>query len=132
MQEARSPVRFLEAAIIAPPMRRAWIALLSASLAASSAAFEEAELPDADHQGVVHVDDDSAGHHHGDEDDSHETPDSPCHHHEDHICSGHGQDLAICTRVSIVDPGTAVIFRLVTTRPTDLPTVHRIFHIPIA
>jgi hypothetical protein len=119
-------------AIIVPQMHRTWVVFLALSLVASPAAFEEAGLLDADHLGLIHVDDGSEGHHHGDADDKHETPDSPCHHHQDHICSGHGQDLAICTRISIVDPGPAHRFKLITVRPTELPSIHRIFHIPIA
>jgi hypothetical protein len=37
-----------------------------------------------------HPDPSDAGHQHGDADDHHDAPNTPCHHHDTHSCSGHG------------------------------------------
>jgi len=113
-------------------MRWAPTVLLAMSLMASSASFETMELPEADHHGYRHVESGSEGHHHGDTDDHHETPGSPCHHHESQICTGHGQDLADGALVSIIEPGLTQLFQLVTVEPTDRHSLYLIFHIPIA
>lgn len=57
----------------------------------------EADL-DADHghahaPGVTHADPADAEHRHGDADDHHDAPNTPCHHHDTHSCSGHGSVL---------------------------------------
>ena len=112
-----------------------WVAtvLLAMSLVASTSYFEATELPEAgDHHGFRQVEDGSDGHHHGDTDDHHETPGSPCHHHESQICTGHGQDLADGALVSIIEPGLTQLFQLVTVEPTDRHSLYLIFHIPIA
>lgn len=111
-------------------MRTGWAVLAALSLAASSSTFEEPELPG--HHGYRHVEGETAGHRHGDADDHHESPDSPCHHHETQICPGHAPELAVSQQISIIEPGLERLFRLVTIEPSDTPAVQRIFHIPIA
>lgn len=114
-------------------MRWAPAILLAMSLIASSAVFEETELPEFDgHLGRVHVDGEAEGHHHGDEDDHHESPDSPCHHHEDQVCAGHAHDLGFTALTSILEPGIARLFKAVSIEPSDPHSIHRIWHIPIA
>lgn len=113
-------------------MHRAWVILTALGLLGSSALFEEADLPDAAHHGLRHVEGDVAGHHHGDPDDHHETPDSPCHHHETQICFGHAHDYTVSASISIVEPGAAELFNLITINPSENYSIHLIFHIPIA
>jgi hypothetical protein len=106
--------------------------LVSLSLLAGAFAVEDSELPDSAHpHGVRHVEHSFDGHHHGDADDHHESPDSPCHHHETQACFGHGVDLAGTALARLPEPELALRLTLFTIRPVDPPSLIQIFHIPI-
>jgi hypothetical protein len=104
--------------------------VLSASLATGED-LEEAVADHEDHPGLIDAAGD-AGHQHGDADDHHETPESPCHHHETHLCCSHAPALAPgeCAGVQLSQYSQRFIppaFRV------DVePSVRRTFHVPIA
>jgi hypothetical protein len=104
--------------------------LVSLALIASASLFEVEEMPE--HHGYRHVDGAAEGHHHGDTDDHHDEPGSPCHHHEAQACGGHGLDFAAGSFLSIDQPTIAGLFRLPVVRPDNPPTLRLILHVPIA
>lgn len=113
-------------------MSRLAAVLVSVSLFTAGAAIEETG-PNPDHaHGTRHVEDSAEGHHHGDADDHHENPHSPCHHHEAQPCFGHSHDLADGSMSTLPDPGISLRFTIFTVRPIDPPSLHQVFHIPIA
>lgn len=73
-----------------------------------------------------------AGHAHGDSDDHHESPNSPCDHHVLHCCCGHVHVLA--SPLAAFGAGTQLAspIRAISSDPCINPSVERILHIPIA
>lgn len=114
-------------------MRIAVAGLVALGMLATSAILEEPDLSEfIEHHGYRHVDDESQGHHHGDRDDHHESPGSPCHHHEAQVCPGHGNEMAPTATASFIEPVTSRLVKPVTIEHSESPTIHLIFHIPIA
>lgn len=97
----------------------------------------ELPLPELDHgyghaAEVSHPDPSDAGHAHGDADDHHEAPNTPCHHHDTHSCSGHGSVLMMAA-----DPASLNTVRWQRFVSADLVastdiSAKKQFHVPLA
>lgn len=116
-------------------LMRILVALVSIALAASRPPFDPALNVDhshEDHPGLVGVAGDHPGHQHGDADDHHETPDSPCHHHQAHLCCGQVPNFtpALCSGLELTKTSQRCAPLEIRARST--PSVRRHFHIPIA
>ena len=85
-----------------------------------------------EHRGVSDAHAEDPGHGHGDPDDHHETPDSPCHHHVVHCCCSHSHGFIAESLPGLPPTGpsrriSSLIFQ------DELPPLPKsIFHIPIA
>ncbi len=73
-----------------------------------------------------------SGHAHGDSDDHHESPNSPCDHHVLHCCCGHVHVLASAYLAFGANTEVASHVRTIASDPCINPSVERILHIPIA
>ncbi len=103
--------------------------ILSASPLADT--FPHDDGPDHhEHDGVS--DAASPAHTHGDADDHHETPDSPCHHHVLHCCCAHAHALA----TELPDAHTHILTGKIALLPasslTTTISIHAVFHVPKA
>jgi hypothetical protein len=107
-------------------------ALLAATIAPASDRVSDV-LADHDfHPGLGHPAEHDAGHRHGDEDDHHETPDSPCHHHDSHTCCTNAPMLALAD-VSVAFDAPLRRFIPAPWTPADVPpTARELFHVPLA
>lgn len=74
------------------------------------------------------------GHAHGDSDDDHETPDSPCHHNksEFHCCCSHTQAMIGVAAAEIPAPVVGIPIVLESQDIKLDPLLRQTFHIPIA
>lgn len=109
------------------------IAAFSVStLAMDAADGEESHTNHHEHPGLSDAAPDEAGHAHGDSDDHHENPESPCHHHVLHCCCGHAHGMLAGGAASAMLPEAAE--RIV----EQLSHVHEAtflcqpFHVPIS
>lgn len=91
---------------------------------------DEAEHDHARHPGLTHPEG-GDGHRHGDPDDHHETPGSPCHHHE-HSCCGGVSLLALVAMETQDVAGPGVRLRLPRTYLDSLPAARETFHVPLS
>lgn len=73
-----------------------------------------------------------AGHAHGDTDDHHDSPTSPCDHHVLHCCCGHVHVLATPVVAFNAYAEVASSIHTLASDPCINPSVERILHIPIA
>lgn len=106
--------------------------LLLSTLVASGQSLAEM-IPDHEsHPGLSHPEPGDADHHHGDADDHHETPDSPCHHHEDHTCCNPGATLALPNLAWVVDPPAVGFLPALVLEPHHLPSARELLHVPLA
>jgi len=114
-----------------------WILLLSVALVLAGGVPADSEdhgafETEGAHAGMLHVPDDHHGHAHGDADDHHETPDSPCHHHEDHACCSSGPAVAMVAETGTLPEWTGILVSLPPMIDRVEPRVELPFHIPIA
>lgn len=82
--------------------------------------------------GLVHPEPDDGSHAHGDADDHHETPDSPCHHHDLHSCADAGGAAGLLPDSL---PGfSRVCERFEPAEPSRFcePFIRTLFHVPLA
>ena len=112
------------------------IQFLVAALFAISSVALSSELQDTGSEHHRHPGGDDravsdSGHSHGDSDDQHDTPGSPCHHHLMHCCCVHGLAfLGSGTSIPGRD-GASSQFSLLTTSPYFEPCSSRVLHVPI-
>ncbi len=106
------------------------VSVLGTTLVDTEAALERTEdhhehgnLLDAPADGI---------HQHGDEDDHHETPDSPCDHHVMHCCCGHVHVIAAAVLGSTVRAEDSRYLKAPFVTPKIDPSIEQILHIPIA
>ena len=107
------------------------VALFAVSSLALSAEVQETG---SDHHGHPSGSDGAVsdpGHSHGDSDDQHDTPESPCHHHLMHCCCVHGPALAGSGPSIPGRDGASSRFSLPTTSPSSEPCASRVLHVPI-
>ena len=75
----------------------------------------------------------ATGHAHGDADDRHETPDSPCHHHqESHCCCAHLPTLTLAQGLEWDLHRVSEAFTLGNSTRLDESPTRELFHVPIA
>ena len=91
-------------------------------------------IPEADHHehpGVTDAHPDDVAHHHGDADDHHDSPDSPCHHHVIHCDCTAG---LVCLPVEEFgsELQSASVGAPTPVRLAIPPSASAIFHVPIA
>lgn len=83
------------------------------------------------HQGGSDAAVSDPGHSHGDSDDHHKTPDSPCHHHLMHCCCIHGNSVVAWGSYIPGLDGASSPFFLPTTLPSCEPCSSKVLHVPI-
>ena len=71
-------------------------------------------------------------HSHGDADDHHETPDSPCHHHVVQCCCAHSHVLYQVGANGLKESRVALRIDPFTVELNSDPALKSIFHVPIA
>ena len=77
--------------------------------------------------------DNATGHAHGDADDRHETPESPCHHHQEtHCCCAHLPTLTLAQGFALNVESISALFKLGDTCLLEDPPAREFFHVPIA
>lgn len=108
------------------------LALLLSPAAPADERLEEAVADHDQHPGLGHPAGDDARHEHGDADDHHETPDSPCHHHDTHTCCAPGVTLALAGDALSADAGTATRVPVPTLFVHASPSVVEFLHVPLA
>ncbi len=81
---------------------------------------------------VSHADPSDAGHEHGDADDHHDAPNTPCHHHDTHSCSGHGSVLLMATDSGSLNSVCWQRFVSADLVATSNLTSKKQFHVPLA
>ena len=82
--------------------------------------------------GVSHADPSDSGHEHGDEDDHHDAPNTPCHHHDTHSCTGHGSVLMLATDPASMDSVSWQRFVSADLTASSDITSKEQFHVPLA
>jgi hypothetical protein len=107
--------------------RRLVIALVSASAVIAGAGVIEDHH---EHAGLTDADPFAEGHHHGDADDHHDGPDSPCHHHVFHCgCTALGA-MATEPAGAAIELGSARC-EIADVTPHVPPRVHLLLHVPL-
>lgn len=96
-------------------MREAIVAVLGAALLVSAYGPGEEDIGSAVaehdmHPGLGHPIEGEGSHQHGDPDDHHESPESPCHHHDTHTCCTQGPTLVLS--VASMGPDSGNITRI--------------------
>ena len=104
--------------------------VLGTTLVDTEAALERAE-DHHEHGSLLDAPSDGS-HQHGDEDDHHESPDSPCDHHVMHCCCGHVHVIAAAVFGLTVRAETSQVLKAPSVAPEIDPSIERILHIPIA
>jgi len=118
-------------------MRTTAFLVLIAAFAVTTLPFEAKDGEDcsncASHGDVDHNPLETSSHAHGDTDDHHESPDSPCSHQQDfHCCCAHVQAMITMTHV---DSLCLVVAENIVLASQDVnvdPSLRQTFHIPIA
>ena len=118
-------------------MRTTAFLVLIAAFAVTTLPFGAEDGDDCEncdsHAGMGHDPAEQSGHAHGDADDQHDTPDSPCKHEQDfHCCCSHVQAMI---GMATVDSLSLVVSEQVVVASQDVkvdPSLRRTFHIPIA
>ena len=87
-------------------------------------------LSHAEHPGLGHPEEGAGDHRHGDPDDHHESPDSPCHHHE-HTCCNAGPVLGLPGASTTIESFTCGYLAIPCQAPRLLPTARELFHVPL-
>lgn len=114
-------------------MRAIVAALVAGALVGSASTSNQTLEEMRGHQpGVVHPHPDDASHAHGDADDHHESPDSPCHHHDLHSCADAGPSLGLLPDGALVISRISERFVPAETARVLEPTTHTLFHVPLA
>ena len=106
--------------------------LLLATLAPTGKSPAEVLAEHESHPGLSHPEPGDGDHHHGDADDHHETPDSPCHHHEDHTCCNAGPALALPNVTPVLDAPALGFLSFSALEPRLQPSARELFHVPLA
>lgn len=106
-------------------------AVFAGTLVDNEAASDEA-AGHHEHGNLLDAAPGQAGHAHGDTDDHHESPNSPCDHHVLHCCCGHVHVLASAFVAFSANAEIASPIRTLASDPCINPSVERILHIPIA
>lgn len=106
-------------------------------LAASACGPRETNLAQAvaehdRHPGLGHPAGDEGNHEHGDSDDHHKTPESPCHHHDTHSCCTQGPTLALIVASMDLEPGNATRIPVPKLQAFARFSVVEFLHVPIA
>ncbi len=97
----------------------------------------DASEPEEDRQGHHEhpgISDAAAGgtHAHGDSDDHHDAPNTPCHHHIIHCCCSHSHVMVSGNVLGFVEFGQSQILHISEVAVLLTPAVQVHFHIPIA
>jgi ABC-type nickel/cobalt efflux system permease component RcnA len=71
-------------------------------------------------------------HSHGDSDDHHDKPNSPCHHHIIHCCCGHAHAMLAAGSVLSMVQKQPERLDVLSSKVKDEPILRRFFHVPIA
>ncbi|MBI4563791.1 MAG: hypothetical protein HY716_03740 [Planctomycetes bacterium] len=107
------------------------LALILATSGSDHAELAAAVADHDHHLGLGHPAEGEGNHYHGDADDHHETPDSPCHHHDTHTCCPSGVTLALTIECSIEESWNAVRIRVPLLHTHHPPSVVDILHVPV-
>jgi len=102
-------------------------------LALIGGVFRPDPAPELDHEpGQVHADPADSNHRHGDEDDHHDAPNTPCHHHESHSCIGHGSVHMMITDAAAMNSASWQRFVAADVVASSTITSKKLFHVPLA
>ncbi len=117
-------------------MRRIQIAVLAGCLMMSTSLVASDLMVEAisdhhEHPGLTDAGPDAGDHRHGDSDDHHDSPQSPCHHHIAHCGCAHPILTATETGLAQI-PEVARGFLLALATPPSEFALSSTFHIPIA
>ncbi len=112
----------------------AWVCALALVLSTSVPAGTE--LPEAvadhgHHPGLGHPAEGEGNHEHGDADDHHETPNSPCHHHDTHTCCTQSTAFALVNSPAGLDLGISFRILVPKIQPYAPLSVVDLLHVPV-
>jgi hypothetical protein len=118
-------------------MLKAFFAVLMAGLLSSTLPFEAEDATDCDgcasHGSSDPCCPKDGSHSHGDKDDRHDGPESPCSHEKDfHCCCGHVQAMIGASPSDLIAPVAGEQITVTSQAVKVDPTPSRTFHIPIA
>lgn len=118
-------------------MLRAWAVLSGICLISGAALPAEDSLTSAVaahdlHPGLGHPEEGEGEHRHGDPDDHHETPDSPCHYHDEHTCCNASQVLGLPGASTSFESASAGYPAIPSHEPPHEPVARELFHVPLA
>lgn len=85
-----------------------------------------------EHPGISDASTSDAGHAHGDSDDHHETPNTPCHHHVVHCCCGHVHVMLAGNSLYAIRELESERLEALNPHSNEDPALRRFFHVPIA
>lgn len=108
------------------------VALLFSPLFLEKAGAETLSGPHHEHPESREASPNALGHEHGDYDDHHSSPDSPCHHHELHCCCSHAHNVLPTNLTSLGNPTASRRIRIHSLQPHIPPTLKSLLHVPIA
>jgi len=109
-------------------------AILFGTLIAFGLSTVGAHLPGLVEGASVHHDHPDRGesHHHGDADDRHDGPGSPCEHQAAHCCCGHVTAAEVLDLSSSGEGNLSLMERTPSPEPASEPSDRSVLHVPIA
>ena len=118
-------------------MKNVPVFIVALALIFSPSLLESEELEEAmgshhEHPGISDASPVDPDHEHGDADDHHSSPDSPCHHHVVHCCCSHAHTVLT---MDVMGLGTPDESRRITDAPIQVdipPSVKSLLHVPLA
>ena len=118
-------------------MKNVPVFIVALALIFSPSLLESEELEEAmgshhEHPGISDASPVDPDHEHGDADDHHSSPDSPCHHHVVHCCCSHAHTVLT---MDVMGLGTPEESRRITDAPIQVdipPSVKSLLHVPLA
>ena len=118
-------------------MRIAYVLVIVLALIFSPSFLEKAGLEEYlsshhEHPGITDASADDPGHEHGDADDHHSSPDSPCHHHAVHCCCSHSHNILPMDLIGLGIPSVSRRISVPAVQMDIPPSLKSILHVPLA